>query len=159
MRLRLQSSQPDVLNHAFALRAIGQDLTPLLVTVLEIRIDDGVYIAHGVSLRDSGKFERKYNREELLRLDRLGRARATGLVKTPDAASLAEALRTVGRVVDSKGGRLIRLFKDQRKITFEFHDQAGAVQRDENHSLAVYQNQQEAVSQRSKKKDAWDESK
>src|SRR5258705_11757075 len=116
MRLRLQSSQPDVLNHAFALRAIGQDLTPLLVTVLEIRIDDGVYIAHGVSLRDSGKFERKYNREELLRLDRLGRARATGLVKTPDAASLAQALRPAGRGVHPKAGRALRFFKNHPKV-------------------------------------------
>lgn len=157
MKLRLDgTSEPDLITYGFALRAIGQDLTALMVTALEIRIEDGAYAARGNCLRQ-GEFERKYDRAELVRLDKLGKTRATGMMKTPDAASLAEALRTVGRVVDTKGGRLIRVCKDEHKITFEYEDQ-GALQRQEHHTLTTYQAQQEAVTRR-KKNDIWDDSK
>jgi hypothetical protein len=91
-------------------------------------------------------------------LDRAGRQRQTGHAKKPDAASLPEALRTVGRTVDAKSGRLVRVVKEERKFSFEYLDAAGVTQREESHSLTAYQEQQKAIVERSGR-DVWDDHK
>src|SRR5215470_248241 len=117
--MRLQDPFNKIRSFAIALRAIGQDLTPLLAQTFEIRFENEVFLAHGVALNatpepdpqsgDDGKktahFERTYTPEDVHRLDRAGRMKQSGLRKTPDAASLAESLRTVGKIVDAKSGK------------------------------------------------------
>ena len=101
----------------------------------------------------------RYSPEDLVRLDELGSTRKTHVEKTPDASSLAESLRNVGRVVDSKGGRFISLSKDRRKVAFVYEDKNGNPQREELYSLSLHQAQQEALTLRGKKRDRWDDSK
>jgi hypothetical protein len=170
--MRLKDPSNEIRSFAIALRAIGQDLTSLLPQTFEIRFEDGGFIAHGVALNataddgkspaDAGKktarFERRYSPTDIHRLDRAGKLKQQGLRKTPDAASLAESLRTIGRIVDAKSGRLVRILKDERKITFEYLDSNGAPQREESRTLIVYQEQQKAIGERTGK-DVWDESK
>jgi hypothetical protein len=153
------------LEHAVALRAIGQDLSGLLIESLEITVQDGVYHARGscfsVSKESSREpFTRSYSTENIKRLDELGATRQAGIPGTPDASSLTESLRTVGRVVDEKKGRLVKLFKDERKITFEYEDENGALQKQEHYGLSHYKGQQEGLSQRGTKtgQDVWKDS-
>lgn len=177
------------LKYEVALRAIGQDLSGLLIESLEIAAEGNAFIARASCISTAGRpksrgskgirqlwqrlasvaawkrarnqrsvdrFERRYTKEEIQVLDMLGSARKTGLVKTPDASSRAESLRTVGRVVDAKKGRLVKVSKDERKITFTYRDEEGRVQQEDFYSLAIYKTQQEALSLRKKKSDVWE---
>ncbi len=151
------------LSYAAALRAIGEDLAASFLQSLEIRMDEGVYIARGARMEPksegkSAKFERRYTVEDVARLDRLGRDQQTGAATTPDPGTLAEALRVVGGVVDGEGGRFVRLLKEERKIVFEYRDASGALKRDERHGLGIYQAQQQAVAARTGR-DIWTNSK
>ncbi len=150
---------------AVALRAIGQDLGGRLIESLEIAVEDGVFHVQGVCFgvgKESSRepLTRSYRPDDIYRLDELGAARQTAIPGTPDASSLAESLRTVGRVVDEKKGHLIRLFKDHRKIAFEYEDENGGRQKQEHYSLSHYKGQQEGVSQRGTKtrEDVWKDS-
>jgi hypothetical protein len=148
----------DGLTYAVALRAIGQDLADLLIQSLEITVrGDDVFIAQGYRIAAAEPFERSYTLADIVRLDERGAARQTDDPKTPDASTLAEALRTVGRAVDNKRGRLVKLAKYPRKIEFEYEDENGRVQKEELHGLSVYKSQQDAVSLRSGKEraDVW----
>jgi hypothetical protein len=148
------------LKYAVALRAIGQDLTGLPIESMEITVQDDVCVAQGRCIGDAKPFGRRYSAEDVKRLDDMGASRQKGVLTTPDAASLAESLRTVGKTVDDKKGRLIKLAKDQRKITFEYEDENGEVHRDEFYSLSIYKSQQEGLSLRGtqKKTDVWEDS-
>ena len=155
----------DGLDHAVALRAIGQDLTGLLIESLEITVQDGVFHARGICFgvsKESSRepFTRSYTRADIHRLDELGESRQPGIPGTPDASSLPESLRTAGRVVDENKGRLVKLFKDERKIAFEYEDENGALQKQEHYSLSHYKGQQEGLSQRGTKtaQDVWKDS-
>jgi len=144
-----------------ALRCIGQDLTPLLLESLEITLEDKDFVAQGCRIGSGGEpLMRRYKPEDIKRLDELGVSRKTGAKGTPDAASLAESLRTVGRVVDVKKGRLVKLSKEQNKITFVYEDATGEVQTEQHYSLTTYKSQQEGVSERGTKKltDVWEDS-
>lgn len=157
------------IQYQVALRCIGQDLTPLLLESLEISLEDRDFVAQGLRIVSTGQggraqptssreaFTRRYAPEEIKRLDELGASRKTGVQSTPDAASLSESLRTVGRMVDSKKGRLIKLSKEQSKITFVYEDENGQAHREDIYSLSVYKGQQEGLSERGTKgEDVWD---
>ena len=105
-------------------------------------------------------FVRKYSPEDINRLDELGKTRQTSAPKTPDLSLLAEALRTVGRTVDYKGGSLVKLTKGERSIAFVYEDVSGR-HIEELYSLSLYKSQQEALALRGKtqKKDIWEDSK
>jgi hypothetical protein len=164
--MRLKDPVKTVGSFAVALRAIGQDLEPLLPQTFDIRFEQEAFMVHGVALRSAPnatehkatRFERRYTAEEIYRLDRAARQRQTGHSKKPDAASLPEAMRTVGRAVDAKSGRLVRIVKEERRFAFEYVDAAGAQQREESYSLTAYQEQQKAIAERSGR-DVWDERK
>jgi hypothetical protein len=145
-----------------ALRAIGQDLAPLILESLEIKVEDKDFLAHGRRIGSGGEpIMRRYKPEDIKKLDELGASRKTGAQSTPDASSLAESLRAVGRVVDAKKGRLVKLSKEQSKITFVYEDEKGEVQTEQHYSLTTYKSQQEGVSERGTKKlsDVWEDSK
>lgn len=158
------------ITYEVALRAVGQDLAALLFESLEITFEGNAFVAQGFGIaagrgERTGKeparesFARRYSAEDIKRLDELGMAQQTKVVKTPDASSLAESLRTIGRVVDSKRGSLVNISKDQRKITFAYKDENGQLQKEDLYSLSLYKGQQEGLSLRGKKKDAWEDSK
>lgn len=145
-----------------ALRCIGQDLTPIMLESLDITVEDKDFVAHGRRIGSGGEpLMRRYKPEDIKRLDELGATRKTGIQKTPDASSLPEALRAVGRVVDGKKGRLVKLSKEQNKITFVYQDESGQPHTEEHYSLTTYKSQQEGVSERGTKKltDVWEDSK
>jgi hypothetical protein len=148
------------LKHAVALRAIGQDLSGLLIEYLEMTVAENLFVVHIRRVGQADPVVRRYNAKDIVYLDELGATRQTNVSVTPDASSLAESLRTVGRLVDQNRGRLIKLCKDQRKIAFEYQDENGALQKQEHYSLSYYQGQQEGVSQRGtgKREDVWEDS-
>jgi len=148
------------LKYAVALRAIGQDLSGLSIESMEISVQDDVFVIQGRCTGSAEPLARKYRPEDVRQLDEMAATRQKGVVTTPDAASLAESLRTVGRTIDDKKGRFLKLAKDQRKIAFEYEDESGAVQREELYSLSLYKGQQEGMSLRGtqKRKDVWEDS-
>jgi hypothetical protein len=167
-----------------ALRAIGQDLASLLIESLEIKLEEKTFVAQGRHLRAPNNkpeprkgifrrsapppsnepmlepFARKYTVTEIHRLDALGKTRQTSGAKTPDPSSLVEALRTIGRAVDAKAGRLVQITRGERTITFVYEDASGS-HTEELYSLSLYKSQQEALALRGKikKGDIWEDSK
>jgi hypothetical protein len=71
------------------------------------------------------QFERTYSPEDINRIDEIGMRRRFGVGKIPDIRSLAEMLRTIGRLVDGQAGELTKIHKDARRIVFEYSDGAG----------------------------------
>jgi hypothetical protein len=71
------------------------------------------------------RFERSYSAEDINHLDEIGMRRRFGVGKIPDIRSLAETLRTIGRLVDGQSGQLMKIHKDARRIVFEYSDGAG----------------------------------
>jgi hypothetical protein len=158
------------ITYEVAMRAVGQDLMTWSIESLEITVEGNAFVAQGFGIaagrgERTGKeparesFARRYSAEDIKRLDELGMAQQSKVVKTPDASSLAESLRTIGRVLDSSRGQLIKLSKGERQFTLVYKDEKGQAQRQEFLGLSVYKSQQEALSLRGKKKDIWDDSK
>jgi hypothetical protein len=63
---------------------------------------------------------RSYTANDISRIDEAGLHRRIQLGKIPDIHELGEALRTIGRILDAEEGRLIRLLKDQRRLTLDY---------------------------------------
>jgi hypothetical protein len=143
-----------------ALRCIGQDLTAVLLEHLEITVQGREFIVQGSLAGPGGEaLVRRYTPEKIKELDDVGDLRKTGAATTPDVSSLSESLRTVGRIVDSKKGRLIQLTKKQNKVIFVYEDESGQAHREELYSLSIYQAQQEGLMDRGRKTgaDVWEE--
>ncbi len=156
--LKLAPSQATGQHHR-ALRCIGQDLTNLAPTDLQIEKRQGTYIVKGhcsqnrleaessrtekpekQSIFDklfTGKkeiaaprptesamveFNRSYSLEAIDRLDEAGIKRRTGMNRILDARSLAEILRTVGRLMDNGNYRLTLLKKQPLGVLVEYRD-------------------------------------
>ena len=62
--------------------------------------------------------------------------------KIPDIRSLGEILRTVGRVIESEEGRLIKIVKDMRQVAFEYVNQDSKTCKQELSSLDLRKAQQ-----------------
>lgn len=102
-------------------------------------------------------FEQTYTSDEVGRLDRAGLHRRSQAGKIPDINNLGEALRTIGRIIDADGGRLVRIFKDQRRVAFEYADKRGATHKAEMTRAELYKIQQSYYEKRSGSKniDLW----
>ncbi len=109
-----------------ALRAIGQDLAELFPHQLD----------------EIATLARTYNPDDINRLNEIGLHRRTQAGKIPDIRNLGEALRTIGRVIDADEGRLIKVFRDQRRIAFEYVDKGGATHKAEMTHAELYKLQQ-----------------
>ncbi len=70
-------------------------------------------------------FDRTYTLGDVNQIDETGMRRRFGVGKIPDIRSLAEMLRTIGRLVDGQAGVLTKIHKDARRIVFEYSDAAG----------------------------------
>ena len=68
---------------------------------------------------------RTYNAIDVSRIDEAGLQRRIQLGKIPDIHNLGEVLRTIGRIVDAEEGRLVRIFRDQRRVAFEYITRGG----------------------------------
>jgi len=72
---------------------------------------------------------RSYNPIDISRIDEAGLQRRIQLGKIPDIHDLGEALRTIGRIIDAEQGRLVRLFRDQRRVSFEYIARGGGTKK------------------------------
>jgi len=93
-------------------------------------------------------FVRSYNPAEIDRLDRLHSAARTGNLQKADLYSLAERLRIMGAIVDSKNGRFKRLRKESDQLSVEYWDQAGNLQTAKLTTVIMYRNEQRYQLQR-----------
>jgi hypothetical protein len=93
-------------------------------------------------------FVRSYNPAEIDRLDQLHSAARTGNLQKADLYSLAERLRIMGAIVDSKKGRFKRLRKESDQLSVEYWDQAGNLQTAKLTTVIMYRNQRRYELQR-----------
>jgi hypothetical protein len=84
-------------------------------------------------------FMRRYSPQDIDRLDQSKQAARTGPAVTPDIHSLGEMLRTIGRLIDAEGGRLIKLSRDSQMVTFEYWDAQGKRGKKQLSSLQLLQ--------------------
>jgi hypothetical protein len=93
-------------------------------------------------------FLRSYNSAEIDRLDRLHSAARTGNLQKADMYSLAERLRIMGAIVDSRNGRLKKLRKEGDRLSVEYWDQDGNLQTAKLTTVIMYRNQRRYERQR-----------
>ena len=94
--------------------------------------------------------------ERIYGLQIFGRTHRGGI---PDLHSLAERLRTIGKIVHSKSGQLLKILSHKDSMRFQYCDSNGKVHTEELSHLALYRLQQEYFSQRetNQEKDVWEE--
>jgi len=68
---------------------------------------------------------RTYNPIDISRIDEAGLHHRIQLGKIPDIHNLGESLRTIGRIIDAEEGRLTKIFRDQRRVVFEYVTRGG----------------------------------
>jgi hypothetical protein len=86
--------------------------------------------------------EHTYNSDEIGELDRAGFHLRTQAGKIPAINNLGEALRTIGRIVDADGGQLVRIFRDQRHVIFEYVEKNGSMHKTEMTRSELFKLQQ-----------------
>jgi hypothetical protein len=72
---------------------------------------------------------RTHNSIDISRIDEAGLHRRIQLGKIPDIHDLGEALRTIGRILDAEEGRLVKIFRDQRRVAFEYIARGGVTKK------------------------------
>jgi hypothetical protein len=85
---------------------------------------------------------RSYNPIDISNIDEAGLHRRIQLGKIPDIHDLGEALRTIGRILDAEEGRLVRILKDQRRVTFDYIARGGGTKKVELTRDELYKVQQ-----------------
>jgi hypothetical protein len=71
------------------------------------------------------QFNHRYAPKDINRIDEIGMSRRFTIGKIPDIRSLGEMLRTIGRLVDGQEGQLVKVYKDARRVVFEYTDHDG----------------------------------
>lgn len=106
---------------------------------------------------DIATYEHSYPPDEISRLDRIGLHRRTQAGKVPDINNLGEALRAVGRIIDAADGKLVRVFRDQRRIAFDYVTKKGETVKTEMTRSELFKLQQSYYDNRSGPKniDLW----
>lgn len=84
-------------------------------------------------------FIRTYSPTDIDRFDQQASQRRTKAAGIPDIYTLGERLRTIGKVIDSHNGRVVKIFKDQQHIIFEYLDAAGKPLKRELNNTELYQ--------------------
>jgi len=95
-------------------------------------------------------FTRTYSPDDLERLDQHYSANRSGQQKKPDNYSLAERLRTMGGIVNSRQGRLKQLRKNADRLFVDYWDKDGKIQTAKLTTVILYRNQQSHDSQSDK---------
>jgi len=94
-------------------------------------------------------FERAYTVADIDQLDQKSAANRRSTTGLPDIYSLAERLRTIGRIINSRGGQFIKLTMDMNAVKFEYRDRENKVCLAEYSNFTLYKLQQEYYSGRS----------
>jgi hypothetical protein len=102
-------------------------------------------------------FARTYSPDDINRLNESGMQRRAQAGKIPDIRNLSEALRTVGRIIETDEGRLIGVLRDLNRIAFEYMDKEGATRKAEMTHAELYKLQQQDYQKRgdSESVDLW----
>jgi len=95
------------------------------------------------------EFSKTYSPADISRIDEIGMGRRFAAGKMPDIRSLAEMLRTVGRLVDGRDGRLVKISKDTRRIVFEYTGADGKLCNEIMTNLDLYKLQKSFYQNRS----------
>jgi len=98
---------------------------------------------------DLTPFTRSYQAEDIERLDARGNQNRYGAGGLPEIYSLAERLRTIGKVIDGHQGRLGKIFKDLHHIVFEYRDSDDNLRKVELDNTQLYRLQRRYTSERS----------
>lgn len=106
---------------------------------------------------DIATYDHSYGPDEISRLDRGGLQRRTQAGKVPDINQLGEALRTIGRIIDAADGHLVRIFRDQRRVAFDYVTKKGETVKTEMTRTELFKAQQSYYEKRSGSKniDLW----
>ena len=91
---------------------------------------------------EADDFQRIYTPADIDRLDQLFSANRTGQVARPDSYSLPERLRAMGRIVNSRNGRLQQLRKDADSFFADYWDQRGELRTAKLTTVILYRDQQ-----------------
>ncbi|MGH7798728.1 MAG: hypothetical protein ACREQ2_28005 [Candidatus Binatia bacterium] len=101
-------------------------------------------------------FHRTYTPADIDRLDRLYSAGRTGQVGRPDSYSLAERLRVMGGIVDSRKGRLKQLRKNADQLFVDYWGENGEIHTAKLTTVIMYRNQQHEPSRSPAPKELWE---
>ena len=93
-------------------------------------------------------FTRTYQFADLERLDESAAVRRGHPGGIPDIYTLGERLRTIGKLIDARHGKVIRIFKDLHQIVFEYQDADGQARKEELNNTELYQLQQSYAARR-----------
>ena len=102
------------------------------------------------------EFERTYGAADIDRLDTLYSANRTGQLGRPDNYSLAERLRVMGGIVDSRKGRLKRLHKNADNLFVEYWDPSDEIRTAKLTTVIMYRNPQEQLSPSATPRELWE---
>ncbi len=94
------------------------------------------------------RFTRKYTLDDINRVEENHLPARANPNSKPDIYSLGERLRTVGRIVDSCHGTLLRIVKENNSVTFEYRDKDDIDHKEEFSNLALYKYQQRYYAER-----------
>ena len=97
---------------------------------------------------DLAPFTQGYNAADIDRLDRRGNRRRFDVGGLPEIYSLGERLRTIGKVIDSGDGELVRIHKDLHHIVCEFRDGDAKLRKIELDNTQLYRLQRSYASER-----------
>ena len=97
---------------------------------------------------DLAPFNHTYHPDDIDRLDQRGNQQRTGTGGFPEIYSLGERLRTIGKLVDSQNGRIIRIFKDLHHITFDYRDGNGNPRKVDLDNTEIYRLQRSHTTER-----------
>lgn len=92
--------------------------------------------------QSAGDFHRTYTPADIDRLDQLYSANRTGQLERPDSYSLAERLRVMGGIVNSRKGRLKQLRKNADNLFADYWDEHGEIRTAKLTTVILYRNQQ-----------------
>ena len=93
-------------------------------------------------------FMRTYSQDDISRWDDSHFKKRNRAADLPDIYSLGERLRIVGRLVNAKGGELVRLTKTLNSVSFQYRDKDGALQSEEYSADDLFRIQQQYSSDR-----------
>jgi hypothetical protein len=172
--------------HAWALRVIGQDVGSLRPEYLQIHFTGALYVvrmrvradATTAKKRRAGKLLRAFRRRSraaagqhrespwhhrTYTLSQIARLDDQALVQrkepqiSPDIYALGERLRTVGEMIEAKGGQLAHLTLDNTRVAFSYREATGQTQSEEHSMSGLYRSQQDSHSSRGsgRTRDRW----
>jgi hypothetical protein len=96
-------------SYAQILRAIGQDLESAGLRYFEIKTKGKDYVVHPATSPESQ--ELRFTDDDIVRLEREGRAKRSDPSRTPDFSSISQILRAIGHYIDRKDGYLLEVSK------------------------------------------------